>query len=198
MFVSLLGGCVSDLANVSRKKGSEDSRVFHLGLVDRYHLYFNPALVFQKHQVWRIVTAFLYYGEEENLGFEILYTFNIYYLEKEWFSERTLDFVWAYFLSAVTLLIASTLHSLAFVAVELHLVFFQVWYLHIARRTASQKIVVFSWLLHIFLVSVSYYYSIFGRFTALAFGALYHFLESVFPTWRISRGVRLLKTPDFL
>ncbi|KAK3830270.1 MAG: Der1-like family-domain-containing protein [Linnemannia elongata] len=175
----------------------------HFGFVDKYHLYFDPALVFNKHQYWRIVTAFLFYGEGgDEIGFESLYTFNMiifsYYLEREWFSERTVDFVWAYCLSACALLIASTLHTLPFIAIELHLVFFQIWLLYGTSVGANKKLILLSWVVNIGLTSIAYYYSVYGRFTALAFGALYHFLENVLPTWSISRDVRLFRTPGFV
>ncbi|OAQ29653.1 DER1-domain-containing protein [Linnemannia elongata AG-77] len=175
----------------------------HFGFVDKYYLYFDPALVFYKHQYWRIATAFLYYGEGgAEIDFESLYTFNMiifsYYLEREWFSERTVDFVWAYFLSACALLVASTLHTLPFIAVDLHLVFFQVWLLYGNSVGTSKRWIFLSWVFNIGLASITYYYSRYGRFTALAFGALYHLLENVVPTWSISRGVRLFRTPDFV
>ncbi|KAF9120114.1 Derlin-2 [Mortierella sp. 14UC] len=175
----------------------------HFGFVDKYQLYFDPALVFNQHQYWRTLTAFLYYGEGgDAIGIEFFYTFNMvvfsYYLEREWFSERTVDFAWAYFLSALALLAASTQYTLPFVAVELHLVFFQLWYLYVTSRGTSRALVLISWVVNISLASITYYYSIYGRFTALVFGALYHFLENVFPTWRMSRGVRVLRAPEVL
>ncbi|KAK3824486.1 MAG: Derlin [Linnemannia gamsii] len=175
----------------------------HLGFVDKYLLYFDPALVFHQHQYWRILTAFLYYDEGgDDMGLMFFYTFNMivfsYLLEREWFSERTPDFAWAYFLSAVALLTVSTLHTLPFVASELHLVFFLLWNLYVASQGTSRAFVLLSWFICISLASLTYYYSIYGRFAALIFGALYHFLENIFPTWRISRGVRLLRAPEIL
>ncbi|KAG0312931.1 Derlin-2 [Linnemannia gamsii] len=113
----------------------------HFGLVDKYHLYFDPALVFHKHQFWRIITAFLYYGEGGGkIGFDFFSTFNI----------------------------------------------------------TSKKVTILVWMFNIGVASMAYYYSFYGRFIALTFGILYHFLENVLPTWSISRGVRLFKSPDFV
>lgn len=62
----------------------------------------------------------------------------------------------------------------------------------------SKKLIILLWMFNIGLAFLAYYYSVYGSLTAFAFGALYYFLESVLPTWAISRGVRLFRSPDFV
>jgi hypothetical protein len=77
-------------------------------------------------------------------------------------------------------------------------VFLPVWFLHMTKYSTSKKVTILVWMFNIGVASMAYYYSFYGRFIALTFGILYHFLENVLPTWSISRGVRLFKSPDFV
>ncbi|KYM84348.1 Derlin-2 [Atta colombica] len=66
-----------------------------LDLVSPFQLYFNPILIVEQYQIWRLITTFLFFG---NVGFNLLFNMIFTYrycrmLEEGSFRRRTADFV---------------------------------------------------------------------------------------------------------
>ncbi|KAH9510450.1 Derlin-2 [Dermatophagoides farinae] len=73
-----------------------------LELVSPFQLYFNPNLIFQKFQIWRLVTTFLFHGP---LGFSFMFNIIFTYrhcamLEEGTFRSRTADFCYMFLIGA--------------------------------------------------------------------------------------------------
>uniref|UniRef100_A0A182WZ63 Derlin n=1 Tax=Anopheles quadriannulatus TaxID=34691 RepID=A0A182WZ63_ANOQN len=67
----------------------------HLDIVTPFQLYFNPKLIFEHYQLWRICTTFLFFGTFGfNFLFNMIFTFRYCrMLEENSFRGRSSDFV---------------------------------------------------------------------------------------------------------
>lgn len=129
-----------------------------------------------------------------------------YKLEERWYSnhqqpqqhQRTADFLWLYILSAVTLLTAATMFAIPFLAMELHLAIVVVWaYRALGQLLRYEGVPIVSGVV-VLMAYRAISLVMRGPIAALGVGCAYYFFEDVFPTWPVSRGARVLKTPVVL
>lgn len=172
-----------------------------LELITPFHIYFNTYFIFQKLELWRLLTNFLYFGSL-NLDFVFHMFFLVKYcktLEEGSFRGRSADFLWMLLFGAALLNVAAAFVDLRFLGTSLTFMMVYVWGRRNAHVTLS-FLGVFNftapylpWVLLGF--SVVLRSSPVVDLLGMAVGHLYYFLEDVYP--RIS-GRRLLKTPGLL
>lgn len=80
-----------------------------LDIISPFTLYYNYELIVQKHQYWRLLSSFFFFGT-----FSIDFLFHMFFvirytrlLEEGFFRGRTADFVFMLFYAVVTMLIAA-------------------------------------------------------------------------------------------
>lgn len=173
-----------------------------LELVSPFQLYFNPIVIVQQYQIWRLVTTFLYFG---TFGFNFLFNIIFTYkycrmLEEGSFRGKTADFVMMFIFGAVCMIFFAFFVNLLFLGHALTLMFVYVW----SRRTPFVRMNFFGLLnfnaplLPWFLLGFSVLLGnvIWVDLIGMAVGHMYYFAEDVFPNQR--GGFRIIKTPNFL
>ncbi|XP_056677137.1 derlin-3 isoform X2 [Monodelphis domestica] len=173
-----------------------------LELITPFQLYFNPELIFRKFQVWRLVTAFLFFGP---LGFSFFFNLLFLYrycrmLEEGSFRGRTADFVYMFLFGGALMTLFGLLASLFFLGQAFTVMLVYVW----SRRNPSLRMNFFGllnlqapflpWVLLAFSLLLGN--SILVDLLGIAVGHIYYFLEDVFPYQ--PGGKKLLLTPGFL
>jgi len=180
----------------------------YLEIVHPLDLYLNFPLVFQKYQLWRIITNFMFFDY-----FGVNFLFHMYFLvrhsrllEETSFRERTADYLFLWMFGATLLLILDFIFyytqlfsKVMFLAPSLAFMIVYVW----SRRNPHMRMS----FLGLFTFNAPFLPWVilgFGLmlnqnpiFDALGIlvGHIYYWLEDVYP--RIS-GRRLLKTPAFM
>ncbi|XP_065568559.1 derlin-2-like [Artemia franciscana] len=173
-----------------------------LQLVTPFQLYFNPYLIFEKYQVWRVFTSFLFFG---GLGFNLLFNMIFTYrycrmLEENSFAGRTADFVFMLCFGGFFTVICAMFVNLLFLGHALTTMLVYVW----SRRNPFVRMNFFGllpfsapylpWVLVGFSLLLGN--SVVVDLIGIAVGHVYFFLEDVFPNQ--PGGMRLLKTPRIL
>ncbi|KAL1140539.1 hypothetical protein AAG570_000469 [Ranatra chinensis] len=173
-----------------------------LELVSPFQLYFNPILIVEQFQLWRLVTTFLFFG---TVGFNFLFNIIFTYrycrmLEEGSFRGRTADFVMMFLFGGVCMVIFAFAVNLLFLGQAFTLMLVYVW----SRRNPLIRMNFFGllnfqapylpWVLLGFSVLLGN--TVWVDLMGMAVGHTYYFLEDVFPNQR--GGFRLLKTPQIL
>ncbi|KAI1320095.1 hypothetical protein EDD11_002067 [Mortierella claussenii] len=175
------------------------------GFTNPFQLYFDYELVLYKHQFWRPITTFLYFGP---LGLD--FVFHMFFLvrysrmlEEGSFYGRTMDYAWMLFLSAFSLLCLSPFVSMPFLGSPLAFTLVYIW----SRRNPSIPLnflglFVFTapylpWVLLGFTLLLNSHFPT-GDLMGIAVGHIYYFFEDVWPKELASGGKRYLQTPSFL
>uniref|UniRef100_A0A182V328 Derlin n=1 Tax=Anopheles merus TaxID=30066 RepID=A0A182V328_ANOME len=80
----------------------------HLDIVTPFQLYFNPKLIFEHYQLWRICTTFLFFGTFGfNFLFNMIFTFRYCrMLEENSFRGRSSDFVMMFLFGGTVLVVS--------------------------------------------------------------------------------------------
>lgn len=81
-----------------------------LDLVSPFQLYFNPILILNDYQIWRIITAFLFFGPMGfNFFFNMVFTYRYCrMLEEGSFRGRTADFVMMFIFGGSLMVVSLT------------------------------------------------------------------------------------------
>ncbi|KAK0178561.1 hypothetical protein PV327_007439 [Microctonus hyperodae] len=173
-----------------------------LDLVSPFQLYFNPILIVQQYQLWRLITTFLYFG---TIGFNFFFNMIFTYrycrmLEEGPFRGKTADFVMMFMFGAVCMIIFAFFVNLLFLGHAFTLMLVYVW----SRRTPFVRMNFFGllnfhapllpWVLLGFSLLLGNV--IWVDLIGMAVGHMYYFAEDVFPHQR--GGFRILKTPHIL
>lgn len=175
-----------------------------LNIVSALHLYFNLDAILDG-QVWRIVTAFLYFGDL-NINFMLHLYFlsrNARMLEEGSFRGRTADYVFFFLFGAVMMLMVAPFTHVMFMGQALDMMLMYVW----GRRNSSTHMR----LLYVFQFTAAYLPWVvlfvpllFGQkiqnmivdIIGIGVGHIYFFLEDVYPA--NNNGYKPLKTPKLL
>ncbi|KAH9422038.1 Derlin-2 [Dermatophagoides pteronyssinus] len=172
-----------------------------LELVSPFQLYFNPNLIFQKFQIWRLLTTFLFHGP---LGFSFMFNIIFTYrhcamLEEGTFRSRTADFCYMFLIGASLMCIMGFFVNLLFLGHAFTIMLVYVW-----SRQNEHVLMSFFGLFHfhapylpwvLFGFSFILGNSILVDLLGIAVGHIYYYLETICPR---RFGFRLLKTPYFL
>ncbi len=101
----------------------------HVHFVSQYQMWFSFRLVFQKLELWRLVTCFIYFGP-----FGIDFIFHLFFfmrysrmLEENHYAGRKADFVWLLLFSSAMLLALSPLAKQPFLGGPLAFVLVYIW-----------------------------------------------------------------------
>lgn len=176
----------------------------HLNYVGPLQLYFNYRLTFQRHQWWRLVTPFLYFGP---ISFDFI--FHMFFLlrycrlleEDSVFRHRPADFIVMIFFGALMMLAISPIFKAAFLSTSLTFMIVYVW----SRRN---PLVLMNFLgafnfyapaMPWVLLTVSFFVS--GRiptadFIGIVVGHSYYYLSDVYP--RVAHRSSPLAAPQWL
>nr|CAG4645778.1 EOG090X0CFQ [Lynceus sp. MCZ IZ 141354] len=173
-----------------------------LDIVTPFQLYFNPILIIERWQLWRLVTPFLFFG---TFGFNFMFNMIFTYrycrmLEERSFRGRTADFVYMFIVGGLATIVCAFFGNLLFLGHSFTTMLVYVW----ARRNPFIRMNFFGimpfrapylpWVLLCFSLVLGNNVSV--DLLGIAIGHLYFYLEDVFPNQR--NGRRLLKTPRIL
>lgn len=178
-----------------------------LDIVNPLHLYMNTELIFRKHQYWRLITNFLYFGE-----FSLDFVFHMFFLiqycrrlEEGSFRGKTGDFFYLMFLGALCMLCIGPYANVYFLGSSLTFMLVYLW----GRRNPSVGmnflgLFVFPadylpWFLLGFSLLLNH--NITADLIGIAIGHMYYFLEDVYPKEQSLGGMggpRVLVTPSII
>ncbi|KAL3149109.1 hypothetical protein ABBQ32_001949 [Trebouxia sp. C0010 RCD-2024] len=173
-----------------------------LDVISPFNIYFNARLIFQKGEVWRLLTTFMFFG---SLGLDFVFHmfFLIKYsksLEEGSFRGRSADFLWMLLVGGAVLICCAPFVNIQFLGSSLTFMMVYVWarrhqyvtlsFLGIFTFTAPYL----PWVLLAF--SVVLHSSPVVDLMGMLAGHAYYFLEDVYP--RMAHGRRPLKTPGFI
>lgn len=171
-----------------------------LDILSPFQLYFNPHLIWNQYQVWRLITTFLFFG---TFGFNFLFNMIFTYrycrmLEENSFRGKTSDFVVMFIFGICSMVFFAFFVNLLFLGQAFTIMLVYVW----ARRNPHVRMDFFGlltfnapylpWVLLAFSLLLGN--SIAVDLLGMAVGHFYYFLEDVFPHQR--GGMRLLTTPQ--
>ncbi|XP_072163643.1 derlin-2-like [Diadema setosum] len=173
-----------------------------LEILSPFQLYFNPDLIFNHFEVWRLITNFMYFG---TIGFNFLFNMIFTYrycrmLEEGSFRGRTADFFFMFLFGGSLMTIIALFVNLVFLGQAFTIMLVYVW----SRRNPYIRMNFFGlmnfpapylpWVLLGFSVLLGN--SIIVDLIGMIVGHIYFFLEDVFPSQR--GGFKMLKTPSIL
>ncbi|KDR23092.1 derlin-2 isoform X2 [Zootermopsis nevadensis] len=173
-----------------------------LDLVSPFQLYFNPILIVEQFQLWRLVTTFLFFGAVGfNFFFNMIFTYRYCrMLEEGSFRGRTADFVMMFLFGGICMIMFAFFVNLLFLGQAFTIMLVYVW----SRRNPFVRMNFFGlinfqapylpWVLLGFSVLLGN--AIWVDLVGMAVGHMYYFVEDVFPNQR--GGFRLLNTPQIL
>lgn len=173
-----------------------------LEVISPFNIYFNARLIFQKGEVWRLLTTFLFFG---SLGLDFVFHmfFLIKYsksLEEGSFRGRSADFLWMLLIGGAVLICCAPFVNIQFLGSSLTFMMVYVW----ARRHQYVNLS----FLGIFTFTAPYLPWVLLAFSVvlrsspvvdlmgMLAGHAYYFLEDVYP--RMAHGRRPLRTPGLL
>ncbi|CAN6456809.1 unnamed protein product [Victoria cruziana] len=177
--------------------------LFHFGLVNPYYIALIYSEVFQRFQIWRLVTNFFFLGKFSiNFGIRLLMIARYgVQLEQGPFARRTADFLWMMIFGACCLLAFSIVPQTRsyFLAVSLVFMLLYVW----SREYPNAQINIYG------LVTMKAFYLpwtmlaldvIFGSpllpdLLGIVAGHLYYFLTVLHP---LAGGRNIMKTPAWV
>ena len=176
----------------------------HLGFVSEHQLFFSTYYVFRKHQYWRIVTSFMYFGKI-GLIFAIRILELIRFasdLEAHTFGPtRRAQYAWFLLCSSLSLLLVGSLLSIRFMSYPLSWILTYIW----SRKSRHMRVS----FLGVVTITAPYYPFIELLFTlvqsnlefkdiavGLLLGHLYYFLEELWPREMPSHGYHWIGTPQ--
>lgn len=174
----------------------------HLDIVNPFQLYFNPKLIFEHYQLWRICTTFLFFGTFGfNFLFNMIFTFRYCrMLEENSFRGRSSDFVTMFLFGGTVLVMCALFVNLLFLGQAFTIMLVYIW----SRRNPFVRMNFFGvlnfqapylpWVLFGFSVLLGN--TIWVDLIGMVVGHTYYFLEDVLPNQ--PGGMKLLKTPRIL
>jgi Derlin-2/3 len=173
-------------------------------LLSPFQLYFSPNLIIYKHQYWRILTNFFFFGSSFSLDWLFHMFFLVRYcraLEEGNYRNRSADFLYMIILGSLILLVISPLIQLQFLGSSLTAMMVYIW----ARRNPFARmnfLGLFSftapYLPYVLLcLSAVLGHDVTVEIAGILVGHFYYFCEDVYPLIIQSR-YRLLKTPWLL
>ncbi|XP_073834566.1 derlin 2 [Musca autumnalis] len=174
----------------------------HLNLVSPLQLYYNPILILNKLQIWRLATTFLFFGSVGiSFFFNMVFTYRYCrMLEEGSFRGRSSDFVMMFLFGAALMTFFGLFVNLLFLGQAFTLMLVYVW----SRRNPFVRMNFFGvmnfqapylpWVL--LCCSMILGNTIWVDIIGMGVGHIYYFLEDVFPFQR--NGYKFIKTPFFL
>eukprot|EP00803_Ostreobium_quekettii_P011107 evm.model.scf_344.4 EVM.evm.TU.scf_344.4 scf_344:45187-52607(-) len=172
-----------------------------LEVITPFNVYFNARLIFQKLEIWRLLTSFLYFG---GLGLDFM--FHMFFLlkyskllEEGSFRGRSADFLWMLIVGAAQLMLLAPFVNVQFLGFSLTYMMVYVWSRrHPYMQLSFLGLFTFSapylpWVLLGFSVMIgsSPVVDILGMIA----GHVYYFLEDVYPQMS---GRHILQTPGIV
>eukprot|EP00045_Choanoeca_perplexa_P002014 m.22671 g.22671 ORF g.22671 m.22671 type:complete len:245 (-) comp11279_c0_seq1:187-921(-) len=173
----------------------------NFGLVSPYALLLNFSAIYNKFEIWRLMTGVLFFGK---LGFPFL--INLYFLynysnnlEKGLFDRRTADYVFMITIEWIILLVVAFFMNMPMVGVPLVISILYVWCNVNPEMIVSFwfgtkfKAIYLPWVLAGFNILLGG--SGFAEFVGIFVGHVYYFLKYQYPE---TSGNDFLQTPGFL
>lgn len=173
----------------------------HLQVISPFYLYFNTKLIVYKHEYWRLLTNFLYFG---NVGIDLI--FHLFFLlryckslEEGSFRNRSADFLWMLVFGGLMLIIMAPFAKVQFLGTSLNFMMVYVW----SRRNPDVPLS----FLGIFTFGAAYLPWVLMGFSVLIgsspvtdilgmiSGHTYYYLEDVYPNTQQGRDRRFVQTP---
>ncbi|KAG4092828.1 DER1-domain-containing protein [Neocallimastix lanati (nom. inval.)] len=181
-----------------------------LDLIKPIQLYFNWNLILHDHEVWRLITSFLYFG-----NFSIDFIFHMFFisrysrmLEEGSFRGRTADYFWLLMLGVISFIIVIPIFTarsqFLFLSTPLTFMLVYIW----SRRNPQVRmsflgILNFNapylpWVLLGFTIILNNIWPA-GDILGLIIGHIYYFLEDVYPKlFNLPVSYHMLGAPKFV
>lgn len=173
-------------------------------VISPLYLYLNFSLVFKKHQYWRLITNFLYFGEFGlTFLFHLILVFrNSKFLEKNVFKGNAADYLYFLLISGFVLLTMSPFIGNMFLANSFSFAMTYYW----GRKSKNTIVQVFG-LINLRAPYLTWFYLILGYLMDSGFkndlygtiaGHIFFFFKDIFPRIHDVYDYQLLKTPLWL
>lgn len=172
--------------------------------ISKFDLYFSVNLIFSQFQIWRLFTNLIYVGEP---GIFTFFSILMLYrcskrLEEHTFRNKTADYLFFLLLGSTIMSICGALAGFPSLSRSFFTMVLYLW----SRYNRNVVLVIFgfvpmkapyiTWFFIVFdiMIGESVALDILGILVAHSF----YFLYEVYPKLPLSKGIHLLKTPNFL
>ena len=171
------------------------------GLITKYDIYLNYALIIKRFQIWRIITSFFYFGE---LSLSLVFNMVVFFrdsrdLEKKIFHGNCADYLYFLFFCMIFLLFLSIFTKSVFLSSSLN--FSMMYYWGRKSKTTNVEFMgVFAFpapYLSIFYLLITFLlgYDYQNLFYGIIVGHVYFFGKEILPRIKGLNGIKLLETP---
>ena len=176
------------------------STLCSINFIEVHDLYFDMTLIIDKHEYWRILTTFLYYG---NFGIHtFIHLFALFQnskmLEVMMFQGQLADFLYFIILSCAAMLVIAPALNLYFLSESL---FMCLTYL-LSKKNREGRIALIGLPVNIPYAFLPYIFLMFGmdksKIIGMVIGHVYYFCEDVLPSLPVSKDFRLFSPPKFI
>jgi len=176
----------------------------YLGALTKYDIYFNLNFIFNKFQVWRIFTNFLYFGDGGLLTFfSLLMLYRCSKrLEEHTFRNKIADYVYFLFLGITIMTVYGSFGGFTSLSRSFLTMLLYLW----SRYNQNVVLLIFgfvpmkapyiTWffILVDIMIGESIAYDVLG----IAISHSFYFFHEVYPKLPLSKGKQVLKTPTLL
>eukprot|EP01084_Bolivina_argentea_P123508 218870_1 len=177
----------------------------YLDFITPYQLYFDVHLIFNKWELWRFITPFVFFGTQLDLNLFLQMFFFLSYtarLENETFAGKTADYVWMIILTTSFLLIVAVIMNIQFLTTQFGFMLIYIW----SKKNPWTQLQIFGlinfsapWLPWVYLC----FYWVSGaeiksQFVGICAGHCYYFMKWVFPEITHPNKVQLIQTPKWI
>lgn len=173
-------------------------------IISPLNLYLNYSLIIKKWQIWRIITNFLYFGDfgVSFVFYMLMFFRNSKLLEKNVFHASAPDYLFFILFCMLFHLLLCSFTNTIFLSKSL--AFSMTYYWGRKSKTTTVELMgVFRirapYLPWFYLIISFLFESEFKKdFYGLVVGHLYFFLKDIFPRIKVTKGMRLVETPEFI
>jgi len=177
----------------------------YIQAISKYDLYFSLSHIFGKFQIWRLFTSFLYLGDSDSIQtfFSLMMLFQCSTrLEERTFRNKAADYLYFLLLGVTVMIGYASIVGFTNLSKSFLTMLLYVWsrynqdvimlifgFLPIKAPYITWVYIVVDIILEEFIA-----YDILGVFIAHVF----YFLYEIYPRLPLSKGLRAIKTPNFL
>lgn len=176
------------------------SALCSIHFLEAHDLFFDTHLIIEKHEYWRVVTSFLYFGSFGITTFiHLLILFqNSKMLEVMMFQGKLAEFLYFIMLCCGTLLLLAPSLNLTFLSESL---FMCITYL-LSKKNREGRFMLIGLPINIPNTFMPYVFLMFGidktRIVGMVIGHIYYFCEDVMPALPTTKNLRFLQPPSFI
>jgi Derlin-2/3 len=176
------------------------STLCSINFIEAHDLFFDTSLILEKHEYWRVITTFLYFGSFGINTFIHLFALfqNSKMLEVMMFQGQLAEFLYFITLSCSVMLLLAPALNMYFLSDSL---FMCITYL-LSKKNREGRIALIGLPVNIPYAFLPYVFLMFGadksKIIGMAIAHIYYFFEDVVPSLPTTKDLRLLSPPGFI